>query len=58
MGKGVGGIKEWISYVKRGTIIVEVSQGSTIIIERALLKAQLKLPIKSIIYFREIFLLK
>lgn len=56
MGKGVGAIKSWIFFVKKGVIILEVDQITKVVAYYALKLASLRISIKVCIIFRDIWL--
>ena len=46
MGKGVGGIKDWVFFVKKGTIILEVDRVKKKMAYKALKAASLRIAFK------------
>ena len=54
MGKGSGSINSWISYVKKGKIIIEVKEVSKKLIFLAFKAVQRRIPIKMFIIKREV----
>jgi len=46
MGKGKGGHSEWVAYVRKGQLICEVISQSSSKVEKALLEASYKLPVR------------
>jgi len=54
MGKGIGSIKLWVSWVKIGQIILEVNNISVQMAKNILKEASYRLPIKVSIIYREV----
>ena len=55
MGKGVGSIKFWISYIKKGIIFLEITGITKKLAVKAFNKIKCKLPIKVNLCSREVF---
>lgn len=53
MGKGKGSIDHWVARIKKGKILIELGGVSPEIAKRAFLLASSKLPIKTVMVYKE-----
>ena len=54
MGKGAGNVQNWVAYVKKGKVIIEIQGVSVKLIIAAFKSAEIIIPIKLLIIEREI----